>query len=342
MPGAAWWVEARQQVISRGAVGWAALEPRRIAADESLPYDLASLTKPLATALLLVLLEQAGRVDPLRPVHRFLPQLRGSVFSEASLLDLATHTAGLAAWRPVYLDAAGREAYIERIAREPRAVQPGRVLYSDLGYILLGAALERLEGISLERQFRQRIATPLGLPRIGFASDPRRFADAAATERGNAYEREMAREDHGRHRWRTAILRGEVHDANANALGGIAGHAGLFGTVAEVASIARELLRPFRLDLGPRARRRLLEPAAGAPGRTVGCVTASAAAAARGILPAAAPGHTGFTGTSLWLDPAHERFFVLLCNRVHPTVRHRDFRVIRRGFHRLGARLARS
>jgi len=335
LPGAAWWVEARGCVVSHGAVGLAAVEPRRVAATESTPYDLASLTKPLATALLLVLLEQAGRVDPHERAARWLPQLRSSAFSGVSLLDLARHTAGLPAWRPLYLEAAGRDAFIEHIARGPRVVEPGRVLYSDLGYMLLGAVLECIEGVSLDRQFHHHIAQPLGLARLGFAADPQRFADAAATERGNAYERAMARDERGCHPWRTAILRGEVHDANADALGGVAGHAGLFGTAAEVAAIARELLRPSRLSLGRRARERMLVPAEEVPGRTVGCLTAATAAAARGILPDSAPGHTGFTGTSLWLDPTHERFFVLLGNRVHPVVPQREFHLLRRGFHRL-------
>jgi CubicO group peptidase (beta-lactamase class C family) len=338
LPGAAWWVEARGRVVGHGAVGAAVVEPCRVDATEATPYDLASLTKPLATALLLVLLEQAGRVDLNARAAHWLPELRGSAFSGVSLLDLARHGAGLPAWRPLYLEAASRETVVERIAREPRVVEPGRVLYSDLGYMLLGAALERIEGVSLDRQFRYQIARPLGLPRLGFATDPRRFADAAATERGNAYERAMARDERGVHRWRTAILRGAVHDANAEALGGVAGHAGLFGTAEEVAAIARELIRPSRLNLGQRARERILEPAEDAAGRTVGCVTAAAAAAARGILPDPAPGHTGFTGTSVWLDPDNERVFVLLSNRVHPVVPQRGFHLLRRGFHRLAAR----
>jgi CubicO group peptidase (beta-lactamase class C family) len=214
------------------------------------------------------------------------------------------------------------------------------VQYSDLGYILLGATLERAGGRSLPRLFAETVARPLGLTHTRYAGSSPPLDGAAATERGNAYERGLAGERGRNFAWRTHVLRGEVHDANAARLGGAAGHAGLFGTAEEVARLAREILEPRSLRLGEPARRRLLDPSAG--GRTVGFVTAATSSAARGILPPVAPGHTGFTGTSLWLDPDRGRLFVLLTNRVHPEVGPRDFQLVRRAFHRTALRRSAS
>lgn len=342
MPGATWWVEGPAGPLSRGAVGSAVLEPQAEPVAESTPFDLASLTKPLCTAVLLLLCRQDGLLDLDEPVGSYLDALRGSRYGGASLRLLAHHAAGFPAWRPLYLSASSLEQYLERIAATPPAVPPGRTLYSDLGYIALGAVLQEVAGRPLERLFAERIAAPLGLKRTGFPAPPSRFADAAATERGNEFERALAGEEGRDHGWPSQILRGMPHDGNARALGGAAGHAGLFGPVAEVAAIARELLRPGALPLTAESRRQLLEAAPGGAGRTVGLVAAAQARAARGVLPDGAPGHTGFTGTSLWLDPSRGAFHVLLANRVHPTVPERGFDFVRRGFHRLAAALARE
>lgn len=340
MPGAVWWIEGDSGAAARGAVGLSEhAGPRRPAALGT-PYDLASLTKPLVTGLLLALLEQQGVIDLEAPLDGSLRDLCGTRVGAATWLDLAVHRAGLPAWRPLYLDGIDADSVVRRIADEPPVTPPGTTLYSDLGYILLGRALEELTGQGLQRLFEERVVGPLGLRRLGFASPPGAFVDAAPTEQGNGYERRMAGAAGQNHSWRERIPAGEVHDANAHALGGVAGHAGLFGTVESVAGLARELLRTGKLGLDRRARSRLLDEACTACGRTVGFVVAAASRAARGILNDAAPGHTGFTGTSLWLEPRRDRFYVLLTNRVHPQVAGRDFQWLRRGFHRLATRCA--
>jgi CubicO group peptidase (beta-lactamase class C family) len=341
-PGAAWWVEGPAGEIERGACGSAALEPWAEPLVEQTPFDLASLTKPLCTALLLVLLEQERALDLEAPAEDYLDPWRQSAFGSRSLLDLARHSAGLPAWRPLYLRERSLDGYLESIAAERPATSPGTVLYSDLGYIALGAVLERVSGSSLDRLFAHRVAAPLGLSGTGFATDAAEFAHAAATERGNEYERALAGEEGEGYAWPTEILRGLAHDGNARAIGGVAGHAGLFGPLEEVATIVREILRPERLPLSPGARRRLLEPPDAAVGRSVGLVTAAASGAARGVLVDDAPGHTGFTGTSLWLDPAAGAAFILLTNRVHPVVPAESFQYLRRGFHRLAVAMVRG
>jgi CubicO group peptidase (beta-lactamase class C family) len=335
LPGAVFRLEDARGVVASGAVGRASsidpLEP----ADEGRPYDLASLTKALATAPLIALLASAGRLDLDGRIADYLDELRDAPCGQASLGALATHTAGLAAWHPLYLEGAGSADFLQALARMPLAGPPGRAVYSDLGYMLLGWVVERVAALPLDEAFTQHVARPLGLERLGYARDPRAFADAAPTEIGNEYERVLAGTRGARHAWRRGSLRGEVHDGNAHALGGVAGHAGLFGTAADVCRLGRELLEPRHLPLSPREKRSILQPLAPAVGRTLGMVLASHARAARGILPDSAPGHTGFTGTSIWLLPEAGAVLVLLTNRVHPSVPTAEFAPLRRAFHRL-------
>jgi CubicO group peptidase (beta-lactamase class C family) len=339
LPGAAWWLESAGGVAC-GVTGDRAVEPDRVPLTADTPFDLASLTKPLATALLLVLLEQEQALSLDEPVAHALDELVGSPWERTTPLELATHRGGLPAWKPLYLETSSLQGYLRAVSGLQRVVEPGRTVYSDLGYIVLGAWIERRTGASLADLFEQRVARPLGLPRAGFAGPSRDFGDAAATELANDYERGLAGEAGGAYAWRSRIAPGDVHDANAHALGGAAGHAGLFATVGEVAAVAREILTPGVLGLGARARRLLLEPAPGSGERTVGFALASASRAARGILDDEAPGHNGFTGTSLWLDVGRGRFYVLLSHRVHPRVGPRDFQLVRRGFHRIARRCA--
>ena len=322
-PGASWWIGGLTGVADAGAVG---------TATAATPFDLASLTKPLCTALLGVLLEQDGRLDLEASSSELLPELTGASVGRRTLLELGSHRAGLPAWSPLSVRARSREGMLAEIAATSSGT-PGEELYSDLGYLLLGFAVERAGAAPLDRQFRERIAVPCGAPRIGFPGPDDRFLDAAPTERGNVYERRLAGEAGRGAAWRETIPPGEVHDANAHALSGVAGHAGLFGTAAAVGVLASEILRPRHLPLGEQARARLLSPVAPGADRTFGFVLARGSAAARGVLPDAAPGHTGFTGTSLWLLPEAAAALVLLTNRVHPTVSDGDFQPVRAAFH---------
>jgi len=295
------------------------------------------LTKVLATALLCVLLEQEGRIDLDAPAKDVVGEFAGSPYHDATLLDLSTHRAGLPAWRPLYLRESTLEGYLRRIVQEPPAAVRGATHYSDLGYIALGAALERAAGEPLDQLFASRVAFPLACATLTFASRGRSLEHAAATEIGNDHERLMVGSEGEGYSWRTGLIRGTVHDGNAWGLAGVAGHAGLFGTVREVAIVAREILRPERLPLGGRARARLLTPVEGAGSRAVGFQLARDSESVRGVLPDGAVGHLGFSGTSLWLDPQGDKFYVLLANRVHPSVPREEFLPVRRDFHRIAS-----
>jgi serine-type D-Ala-D-Ala carboxypeptidase len=338
MPGASWWVGDTARCFARGAAGHAAVEPRVDPVREETPFDLASLTKPLVTALLAIMLEHERRIDLDAPLGALFPPLRISHFATATLRDAAAHRAGLPAWRPLYLAGSTQEAYLDAIAAsEP--VAAGATVYSDLGYLLLGFAVERFGGADLERLFQDRVAAPLALRRCGFAGGGRRFADAAATERGNAYERRLAGPAGAAYRFRDAVIRGEVHDGNAWALGGVAGHAGLFATATDVAAIACAILDPERVGLPAGSLAAMFRSATADAGRTFGMLMASESESVRGVLPDDAVGHFGFTGTSVWIDPAGRRVYVLLTNRVHPVVPAQEFTSTRRAFHAVASAL---
>ena len=332
LPGAVWRVEDLDGGFASGAVGLRSRVPEMEATTLDTVYDLASLTKPLATALIAVLLEEEGTLDLDAPLSSWLDELELSPAGSPTLAELGGHRAGLPAWWPLYLEGSSVAVWIERIVSRPPV---SGVLYSDLGYFLLGWALERATGERLDVLFAHFVAGPLGLARTGFGPAPSHLV--APTEEGNRFERDRVASDWPElaskpYPWRELMIRGEVHDGNTYAMGGVSGAAGLFGTAEEVARIAMAILQPGRLALTARSRARLLDPGDG--GRTFGFVAAEASGAARGVLPPHAPGHTGFTGTSVWLDPGAGRVHVLLANRVHPRVSPQDFQDVRAEFHR--------
>lgn len=336
IPGGAWWVgRADGSCESRGAAGVAVALPESEPLQDATPFDLASLTKPMATAVLALLLEQDGILDLSAPLDGVLEEAAGTPFAAATVEDLGRHRAGFAAWRPVYLRGRSRADYLSAILRSDPAILRGSTLYSDLSYLVLGFVLERLTGSSLDALFEARIARPCGLGRCGYATGSRSFSDAAATERGNAYERRLAGKEGVGFAFREHLLRGEVHDGNAWGLGGVAGNSGLFGTVADVVTLASLWLDGSPVGLGDPARRKLLLRGRGEDARTFGLHPASVSDTMRGVLAEGAVGHMGFTGTSAWVEPEDGTIFVLLTNRVHPTVPDAPFLPFRREFHRL-------
>jgi len=264
-------------------------------------FDLASLTKLTTTALLLALVRE--RVLTLEtPLRELVPEFRGGRKDEVTLREVLTHTAGLRWWKPIWEEAHSIDEAVWLAAGEPLAQDPGTFTYSDLGYVMLTAGLARAGGDDFRRLIRERVLMPVEAGTCDFLpTDPAR---CAATERATG--------------WRDRRLRGEVHDENAFAMGGVAGHAGLFGTAADVAGIAR-IFRDGAVignELAGLARqehargenvRRGLGLALRAPdrpmvGRHFGIDSF---------------GHTGFTGTSLWVDPDQDLTVVLLSNRVY-------------------------
>jgi CubicO group peptidase (beta-lactamase class C family) len=205
-----------------------------------------------------------------------------------------------------------------------------------------GEMVARAAGTSLDAIFREAIARPCGAA-VGFRPEAESAARAAATENGQEFERELAgAEGQGYRGFREGRIRGEVHDHHAWIAGGVLGSAGLFADAAALDALARELLEPRALRIPGDARERLTgrrEDVRGEP-RSEGFILNLGGDSSGGpSLERGAFGHTGFTGTSLWIEPGRGRLYILLTNRIHPRVRHVDMLAFRQGFHRVAAAL---
>ncbi len=322
-------------LVWQSAAGHLSQDPHSPPATLDTVFDLASLTKPLATALAVMLLLERRRLRIMSTLGEILPRAWLPEDKWAlTVRSLLAHRAGLAAWRPYYQDilrapAPARAALLERLAAaEPFAYPPDEdTLYSDLGFMLLKAVVETIVGMNLDEFCRREIYLPLGLTTLGFNPLSRFGGDKlefAATETGLIPDRHVS---------------GEVHDENAWAAGGIAGHAGLFGTGPEVFALAAALGRAYQGEnagpLEPEIVRLFFTPVVEG-GRALGfdvpSTDLSQSSAGRYFSPRSV-GHLGFTGVSLWLDLVKGQMAVLLTNRVHLGRDHDKIRAFRPRFH---------
>jgi beta-glucosidase-like glycosyl hydrolase/CubicO group peptidase (beta-lactamase class C family) len=324
-PGAYAVVGTRDRVIAAygaGHIDWQRQPdgPAGPLPDASTMWDLASLTKVVGMTSAIMQLVEAGRVDVDAPVQRYLPGWTGRDKERVTVRHLLTHSAGLPAWRPLYKEAASPEAALALVyATELDTVPGARMAYSDLGAILLGQIVERVSGERLDEYLRRHVFGPLGMTSTGYRPESELRGRIAPTE----YDP-----------WRQRHLRGEVHDENAYALGGVSGHAGLFSTGADLARFARMYLNGGALDGA-----RIVAPAtidrftrvqdAALSNRALGWETPTGGNSAGHLMSARAFGHTGFTGTSLWVDPVNDLFVLLLTNRVNPTRENRKIYDVR-------------
>ena len=305
------------------AFGHLSYEPGAKEAGADTIYDLASLTKVVVTTTVAMMLVDEGRLDLDARVGDFFPSFRGGAKGQVTVRQLLTHTGGFLWWAPLYKELSGKQAYLERIAAMELDYAPGtKAVYSDLGIILLGDILERCAGAPLEELARTRVLGPLEMRDTSYRPEAALLARIAPTENDP---------------WRGRLLRGEVDDANAFALGGVAPHAGLFGTATDLSHLARMLLDGGVYDgrrLVSRATVELFTRRAGIPGvtRALGWDTPGDGSGRRSSVPgepgyssagsllsARSFGHTGFTGTSMWMDPERDLYLILLTNRVHPS-----------------------
>jgi len=340
-PSAVYLVAAKGTTIFADALGNAVVDPRSIPATVETIYDLASLTKPLVTGLLCSRRVEAGELTLDSSIAHYLAEFDRTDKQDITVRELLTHTSGLPAWQPLYILAEGeRDRAAGAIANLKLESKPGnRVIYSDLSFILLGFLLERMTGSRLAQLARQEIIEPLKLRRTFFNPQRAMQTGIAACETGNGYELEMCGKTAGNdyRGWRKDLIWGEVHDGNAHFLGGAAGHAGLFSTAQETFVLAQQFLAGesklleaetcnlFRQDMTSG-----LEEA-----RSLGWQLAATKDSTAGTdLPGDSFGHTGFTGTSCWIDPEHERAFILLTNRTHArTLPFANINSVRRRFH---------
>ncbi len=325
-PGAVALVRSRGTVVFHEAVGTRGAPPDDQPVHRESIYDLASLTKPLATSTATLCLVQDGHLHLDQPVSQWLEELRESPFAGVDLRHLLSHSAGLPAWRPYYeqLALSGLpphneeerrqrvHALLTAIAREPTEYQPGsQSLYSDVGFMLLGVIVERCAGASLAAYCRRRIYKPLSISSLAFLN--REEADTQDPTEIVPTEWD---------RWRNRLLCGEVHDENAYALGGCAGHAGLFGTAYAVGQLSAAWLHAVHGRDGVLSSvlaKRFAHCQSDTSSWGLGWDTPSAPSSSGTQFSSRAFGHVGFTGTSLWIDPSCDLEVIILCNRVHPT-----------------------
>jgi CubicO group peptidase (beta-lactamase class C family) len=290
-----------------GRIDWAADAPRPTRARSG---TSRRSPRSWATTSAVMQLVGDGRVRSTRRSQRYLPDWTGPNKGRATVRHLLTHSSGLPAWRPLYKEATSPESALALVLATGLDTLPGaRYVYSDLNFILLGTIVARVTGEPLDAYGARHVFAPLGMRDTRYAPDPRDRARTAPTEFDP---------------WRQRHLRGEVHDENAYALGRVAGHAGLFSTGADLARLARAYLTAGSLDGRPVFDGRTLAEFTRVQDTTVsrralGWETPTGGNSAGHYLSRRAFGHTGFTGTSLWMDPDRGVFVLLLTNRVNPT-----------------------
>jgi CubicO group peptidase (beta-lactamase class C family) len=316
------------EVGNTAGVLWRQAFGRLSYAEESSPasvetvFDLASLTKVLATTTLAMRLLDGGAITLSDRVTRWIPEWQGRDRQDVTLRALLSHSSGLTAWLPFFRDHTGRAEFQHAICSLPLEYTPDtQSIYSDLGFILLAFALEDAGGARFDAQVIGALKT--------LTSSPLLFNPPAAV-RSKSAPTEIDP-------WRGRLLVGEVHDENCWALGGAAGHAGLFGTAQAVGDVARAMLSSVRDGAEAVARPatvRTFVARAGVPGsRALGWDTMLPTSSCGTKMSATAFGHTGFTGTSLWIDPQADAYVVFLSNRVNPTRENTAIQQIRPSLH---------
>jgi CubicO group peptidase (beta-lactamase class C family) len=303
------------------AFGTLTYDPGAFIAAPDTVFDLASLTKVIATTTMVMRCVDEGKLVLDAPISDLLRDWRGADRDYLGIRDLLAHSSGLTAYLPFYRDATGRADFQTQICALPLEYPPRtQAIYSDLGFMLLGFILEDLAG-PIAAQF-QPIATGINAPGLTFSPSRSVRAFTAPTEVDP---------------WRGRLLVGEVHDENCWALSGAAGHAGLFGTAAAVGNFARVVLRTIAgepLLARPETMREFITRA-NVPGssRALGWDTMLPTSSCGTRLSPTSIGHTGFTGTSLWIDWERDLYVVLLTNRVHPTRENEAIREVRPRVH---------
>jgi beta-N-acetylhexosaminidase len=295
-------------------------------------YDVASLTKVIATTTLVAKLAEGDFPVPLdldAPVSRYLPEWTSGPQPEwrsrVTVRHLLTHTSGLPAFQEYWRTSKSKQDTLDKIFAEPLIYEPGsKEIYSDLGIILMAQIVERLTGRTLDELAKTYIFTPLGMTDSMFRPPKTLWSQIAPTEFDARY--------------RGRLVRGEVHDENAFAMGGVSGHAGLFSTAPDLAAFCQMLLNG-----GVYAHHRILQRATIAQfttpqqlssgARTLGWAVPTEGSSSGHFFSAHSFGHTGYTGTSIWIDPDRQLFVVLLTNRVNPTRENQKIAKVRPALH---------
>jgi CubicO group peptidase (beta-lactamase class C family) len=311
-------------VLWRSATGHLTYDPGAAPAREDTIFDLASLTKVISTTPLVMQQVERGTLALDDPVARFIPEWRGPDREGVTIRDLLAHCAGLTAYLPLYRDHTGRAEFEHAIATLALEYAPRtKSIYSDFGFMLLAFILEDAGAAPLAARFETMLGQMGIVERLQFNPPPQWRRETAPTEQDP---------------WRGRLIVGEVHDENTWALGGAAGHAGLFGTSAAVGAYARHVLQVLAGRTGAFAQdtlRTFITRRADVPrsSRALGWDTMLTTSSCGSRMSRTAFGHTGFTGASLWIDPERDTYVVFLTNRVHPTRDNDRIKTVRPALH---------
>jgi uncharacterized protein YbbC (DUF1343 family)/CubicO group peptidase (beta-lactamase class C family) len=326
-PGAVVLAARRGRVVWRKAYGARAVAPAREAMTADTIFDAASLTKVVATATSIMILVERGQVRLSDPLSRHLPEMKDGGREQITIEELLTHRAGYAPDFDLREQWTGYDEAMRRLATERlRSVAGARFVYSDIGYIALGEVIKRVSGESLDVFARKNIFEPLGMRDTTFNPPASLRSRVAPTEQRRAQAAYLGGKPEAAGADAERWLRGEVHDPTAFRMSGVAGHAGLFSTADDLAIFCQMILNGgsyggarILSPLGVAAMTRPRAVADDGAARGLGWDMVSSFSSNRGdLFPLGSFGHTGFTGTSLWLDPVSETFVVFMSNRVHP------------------------
>jgi CubicO group peptidase (beta-lactamase class C family) len=311
-PGAVLLVGRGDRIVYLQSFGDRAVEPGKIGMTTDTVFDLASMTKPIATATSIMILVDRGKLNLRDPVARYIPEFGANGKESITVEQLLLHWGGLIADNPLKDYADGPQMAMQRIwGLAPRAEPGTKFEYTDVGYIVLAELVRRVDGRRIDEFARQEIFAPLGMTQTMFAPLPQTLLSRCAPTEQRAG------------RW----MVGQVHDPRAFALGEVAGHAGLFGTAADISRYCRMLLNDGELEgkriLSARSIQqiqtmRTLPDGTGRRGYGFDFDTSYSSCRGERFEAGTTFGHTGYTGTMFWIDPKNDCYFLLLTNRVHP------------------------
>jgi uncharacterized protein YbbC (DUF1343 family)/CubicO group peptidase (beta-lactamase class C family) len=327
LPGAVVLVGRKGRVIYQRAYGARAVQPTRETMTVDTIFDLASLTKVVATATSIMILVERGKVRLSDPVSHYITELKDEGREKITIEQLLTHRSGYAPDFDLRERWSGYDEAIKHLIKEPLRNQPGtRFTYSDLGFITLGEVVKRVSGMPLDQFAKQNIFAPLGMRDTGFLPSAALRARIAPTEKRRGQLSYLGDTATNIGAEGDVWLRGQVHDPTSFRMGGVAGHAGLFSTAKDLAIYCQMILNGGEyngtrvlsvLSVAEMTRPRLVSNTGGTRG--LGWDINTSFSSNRGeLFPLGSFGHTGFTGTSIWIDPSSQMFVVFLSNRVHP------------------------
>jgi CubicO group peptidase (beta-lactamase class C family) len=323
-PAASISITCQGKLVALRAFGRFTYEPSSHPVTPATVFDLASVSKAVATTSVAMILYERGLIDLQAPVVSIVPEFGGSDArrGDVTVHMLLAHSSGLPAYEKLFLKATTRDELLAAAFTNPLTADPGtKAEYSDIGFIILATALERVADESLDRFCQREIFGPLGMVHTAYNPPTSWKAAIPPTE-----------DDHT---FRKRIIQGEVQDENASVLGGVAGHAGLFGTAEDLATFAHVLLqggqplvRPETLELFTRR-----ETAPAGTSRALGWDTPSSPSQSGKYFSRRSFGHLGYTGTSLWIDPERQLSITLLTNRTWPDRSNKAIKDVRPAFH---------